>query len=288
MSAFNKSWHYIRRSPYQALAAIAIMMLTFMVGSLVFLAGFGSTMALSYFESKPQLVVFFQDTKSKEDIDALGQTLKNTNKVKEVTYVSKEDALALYRQWYQNDPLLLEMVTAEILPQSLEISAVSPADLSILADMVRNEPGVEDIEYQADVVKSLVSWTRIIRIAGGGLVIFLAFESLLVIVTVIGMKIALRREEIEILQLIGATRWYIGKPFLIEGTIYGVIGAMAGWLAAFGTLLWASPFLRTILNGIPIDLFNPIFLSIFWVGILLLGGLLGLIGASLALLRFLR
>lgn len=288
MSALTKSFQYIRRSPYQAFTAISIMVLTFLVGGLFFLAGYSSTLALRYFESKPQLVIFFNDTKEKSEIDTLAQKLINTGKVAKAIYVSKEEALNLYKEWYKNDPLLLEMVTADILPQSLEVSAHEAKDLEVLAAMVRDEQGIEDIQYQADVVRSLVSWTSMIRSVGIVLVGFLVIESMFVMLTVIGMKIAMRKEEIEILRLIGATNWYIGKPFLIEGILYGLIGALLALLIGLGGLLYVSPILKSLLVGIPFDPYTPVFLGAYSAGMLLSGIMLGSLGAAFALLRYLR
>lgn len=288
MSSFGKSMRHIRRSPYQAIAATLIMVFTFVVGGVFFLLVYGSSLAISYFESKPQLIIFFSDNTEKTVIDGLASKLQNTGKVASTQYVSKDDALQLYRQWYQDDPLLLEMVTADILPQSLEVSAIEARDLEDLAQMVQNESGVEDIEYQADVVETLVAWTSIVRRVGIVFVSFLIVESLLVLVTVVGMKIALRREEIEILQLIGATKGYIGKPFIIEGALYGFIGSLTGWIVAIAGLFVATPAINALLGSVPISPFDPVFMSLFFVGMITTGMLLGAFGSFLALLRYVR
>ncbi len=277
----------MRRSPYQAFAAILIMAFTFIVGGLFFLVILGSSTALSYFESKPQLIVFFADETEKSLITALEEKVKAIPGVTGIKYISKDEALALYQEWYQNDPLLLEMVTADILPQSIEVSARDARVLEGVAKQVENEEGVEDIEYQADVVKQLTAWTTTIRMVGIGLVSFLVIESLLVMMTVIGMRIAMKRREIKIMSLIGATNWYIGKPFLLEGMLYGMFGSLTGWLASIGTLVIAAPYVQQLLGSVVIDPLNPVFFSLFFVGMIGSGMILGGLGSFLALLRYL-
>ena len=138
----------------------------------------------------------------------------------------------MYKEQNKNDPLLLEMVSADILPASLEVSAKSPTFLSQLDEKIRGARGVDEVIYQRDVVDSLLSWTNAIRLTGGIIGGLLVLDSLLIIGTVIAMKVALKRDEIEILTLVGASPWTIRAPFILEGGVYGVIGS--GLASFFG------------------------------------------------------
>jgi cell division transport system permease protein len=211
--------------------------------------------------------------------------------------VSKDDALAIYKEQNKNDPLLLEMVTADILPASLEVSAQQPQFLRELEPIIKESPNVEEVVYQRDVVDTLLSWTNAIRITGGTLAGLLAVDSILIITTVIGMKIALRKEEIDILKLVGASPGYIRFPFVLEGAAYGVIGAVSAWAIIMGLLIWARPLLLTFLGVIPLIhalLVNPlsnvfILSSLAFLEILtLVGFLLGCFGSFMALGRYLK
>lgn len=297
MRLLPTAWAHIRRSPYQATAAILTLFLTFLLGGMVFLASAGSVFILGYFESKPQITVFFADKATKADADALTKTLESTGKIASTKYVSKDDALAIYRQQNKSDPLLLEMVTADILPASLEISATDPSFLKDLEPTIKAASGVEEVVFQKDVVDTLLAWTNAIRIVGGSVALILALDSLLIIVTVIGMKIAIRREEIEILRLVGASPWYVRMPFIIEGGMYGVIGAFASWAIITGSVLWVRPMVVNFLGMIPaISLVltsatsAPFLLAAggFLGGMLIVGFLLGSFGSLIALSRYLK
>lgn len=281
-------WTYIRRSPYQALAAVSIMTLTFLVASVFALAAVGSQALLRYFETRPQVTAFFEDQFTTEKVEALKAKLAETRKVKEMKYISKEEALAIYREQNKNDPLLLEMVTANILPASLEVSTLDIKYLGEIADLLRNEEGVEEVIFQEEVVQALHGWTTNLRRVGIVLVGALALVSLLIVLIIIGMKVALHRDEIEILQLMGASGWYIRAPFVLEGTFYGILGAFLAWGVTYLLLLYSTPFLIEFLGGIPLlPVPAPLMLALLG-GKVFAGFIIGLLGSLLAVKRYLR
>lgn len=287
MNIRKNTWKHIRRSPYQAFAAISVMALTFLVGGLFLLLSIGSAIVLRNFEQKPQITVFFNDEKKEDEIKLLEERLRQNDKVANVKYVSKEEALEIYKEQFEKDPLLLEMVSSDILPASLEVSAVKIEYLKELAATLKEEKGIEEVVYQQDVVDMLLAWTNTFRTIGMAIVIFLAVVTLSNVITVISLKIALRRNEIEILQLVGASNWYIRGPFILEGGIYGMVGALIGWGINVGLLIYTTPFLQKIFDRIPLlpvpVLFYPVFLAVM----LFVGLLLGVISSTLALRRYL-
>lgn len=288
MKSRKSAWKNIRRSPYQALAAILIMTLTFLVVSFFTFLLVGSSQIINYFESKPQVTAFFKNEAAQEDINILENKLSDTGKVSSIKFLSKEDALKIYKEQNKNDPLLLDLVTADVLPASFEISAVKIEDLSPISDMLKKSSIVSDVIYQKDVVSTLTSWTNAIRKIGVVLIFLFSLVSILVMATIISMKISQKKEDIEIMKLIGATSWYIRLPFIMEGVFYGTVGAIIGWTISTGVLLYATPFLESFLRGIPI-------LPVPYVNLLILLGLeillavfLGVISSFVAVLRYLK
>lgn len=278
----------IRRSPYQAFAAILIMTLTFLVVSFFTFLLVGSSKIVNFFESKPQVTAFFKNDAPQADINSLENQLSQSGKVASIKYLSKEDALNIYREQNKDDPLLLDLVTADVLPASFEISAIQIEDLGGISDMLKKSPIVSEVIYQKDVVSALTSWTNAIRKIGIALIVFLSLVSIFIMVTIIGIKISQKKEDIEIMKLIGATNWYIRWPFIIEGIFYGIIGALIGWSISTATLLYATPFLESFLKGIPIVPVPAMDLIILLGLELLLATLLGVISSFLAVLRYLK
>jgi len=285
---FRTAWKHTRRSPYQSLAAVLIMFLTFFIATIFTLAAGGSQIVLRYFESRPQVTAFFKDEISTQQIDMLKAKLVQTEKVEETKFISKEEALAIYREQNKDEPLLLEMVTANILPASLEVSIKNITDIDQVAGIMKNDSIVEEVVFQEDVVEALYRWTGSIRKIGIGLISVLSFVSFLIILVIIGMKITIRKSEIEILQLIGASNAYIRAPFVLEGIIYGVSGAVVAWGLSYILLLYATPFIIKFLVGIPV-LPVPYYFMLIVLGIEMLAGLIiGSLGSFIAVRRYLK
>src|SRR3989344_3456011 len=182
-------WRHIRRSPYQALAAILIMTLTFFVVTVFTFLAVGSSKIISYFESKPQITAFFKDDATTEQINTLKEQIIQNGKVAQVRFVSKQEALEIYREQNKNDPLLLDLVTADILPATLEISTVEIEDLALVSNELSKSPIVQEVIFQKDIVSSLSSWTSAIRKIGIGLIAALGLVSTFIMITIIGIKI---------------------------------------------------------------------------------------------------
>ena len=288
MKPFNTAWRNIRRSPYQAFAAILIMTLTFLVVLFFVFILVGSSKTVSYFESVPEVTAFFKNEALQEDINNLENELSQTGKISSIKFVSKEDAVKIYKEQNKNDPILIEFVTADVLPASFEISAYKIEDLGGISEMLKKSPIVEQVIYQKDVISALTAWTSAIRKIGISLVILLSLVSIFIMVTIIGIKISHKKEDIEIMKLIGATNWYIRWPFIIEGIFYACLGAIVGWAIATATLLYTTPFLESFLKGIPILPVSYISLLELLGLELILAILLGVLSSFLAVLRYLK
>lgn len=278
----------IRRTPFQAAAASMVMFLTFFVLVSFLILGAGSQETLKYFESKPQAIAFFKEGTTPQDVSAIENALKAENRVSKTVFVSKEEALKKYQEANKDQPLLTELVNASILPASLEISTKSPEDLSVIADILAKEPVVEQVFLPKDVIKNLTSVSRIIRTVGISVVGFLLVFSTLVIVMIIGFKIRLRRTEIEIMRLLGASPSFIRNPFLLEGIFYGVCGAIIAWGVSYALLWYFTPFLQGYLGEVKLLPVNPIFMLELLGASLILATVVGAIGSSLAVRRYLK
>lgn len=288
MKTFKTTWRNIRRSPYQAFAAIFVMTLTFLFISFFTFLLYGSSKAISYFESRPQVTAFFRQEVKQADIDNLKNDLNATNKVAGIKFVSKEEALEIYREQNKNDPLLLELVTADILPASLEISTVKIEDLSEINNKLKDSPLVSEVVFQKDVVSVLTSWTNALRTIGLGLIVVLSLVSIFIMVIIIGVKISQKKQDIEIMRLIGAGGWYIRLPFMLEGIFYGAFGALLGWLISAGALWYSTPFLSSFLKGIPIFPLPLIFLFGLLGMEILAAIILGTLSSFVAVFRYLK
>lgn len=278
----------IRRTPFQATAAIMVMFLTFFALLTFVLLAAGSQMALRYFESKPQVIAFFKEGTTTDDIQTIENALKQESRVTNTKYISKEEALQVYRDKNKNDPALLELVTANILPASLEISTKTPEDLAPIAEILKREPVISEVIVPEDVIQTLTSLTWVIRVVGLTTVGFLMVFSLLVIVMIIGFKIRLKRGEIEIMRLVGASSSFIRNPFILEGIFYGVAGAISAWIVSYGLLWYFTPFLQGYLGEVKMLPVDPLFMLILLLSVILVAITIGGLGSYGAVKRYLR
>lgn len=288
MALSKTTWRHIRRSPYQAFAAIFIILQTFFVISVFTFVIVGSAKIIDYFESLPQVTAFFKSETQTQDIRAIENQLKQSGRVESVKFVSKEEALQIYQQKFKDDPLLLEFVTADILPASLEIATNEIDDLAIISEELRKSPDVQEVVFPKDVVANIAAWTDALRKIGIGLIAVLLLDSVFLMVIIIGIKISQRRDEIEIMRLLGATNWYIRWPFILEGILYGVAGAFFAWFLSSAALWYMTPLLMSFLQGIPITPFEPIFLLGLLGAELAFAVVLGAFSSFLAVLRYLK
>lgn len=285
------TWQHIRRSPYQALAAVMVMMVTSLIALSILLSVMASHRLLGYLQQRPQVIAFFNDTIT--SVDQVKDVVGKINSVAvpaKVEFVSKEKAFEIYKQRNQNDPLLSELVSPNILPASLEVSAKSVADLPKFYEVLNNDfkSIVEEVTYQKDVVENLINVMEKIYRGGAIVLIFLTVTALLTVLTIVGMKIALRKEEISVEKLVGASNWYVRFPFLFEGFFYGAVGAALAWAVIMGVILLISPGLMPYFAGVGILPIQPLFAIEVLIGAVAISGSIGVVGSFLAVWRYLR
>lgn len=295
---FKTAVGYIRRSPFQATAAIFVLSLTFFVATLVGIMVYSSSNLITYFETRPQIIAFLKGDATADQIADLQHELAGDTRVKEVKYVSKEEALTIYKEATSDNPLLGELVSPSIFPASLEFSISNLDFAQSVIDDIKKEAIVESVGFTAalggesslnDVLGRLKTLTSYIKIGGAVFVGMLSLTSFVVLLVIISMRMVVRREEVEILKLLGATRGFIRSPIMIEALIYSVLGVLLGWIVAFTMVLYLAPTAVTYFGDIPVLPKETIsIIQVFGVilGIELLAGIvLALGGTSFALSR---
>lgn len=255
------AFDYIRRTPFQALASISVLFITFFVATLLGVIVYSSSRVLNYFETRPQIIAFLKSETSKESISTLQKKLSSDERVKDINFVSKEQALEIYKKATSDNPLLGELVNPSVFPSSIEFSVTNLSFANEVINEIKKEEIVESVGFTASlgsesnlngVVDKLRSISHFIKISGIVFVSSLVITSFLVLLVVISMRITTRRDEIEILELIGATSGFIRAPILIEAFIYVLIGVSLGWLTSSLMILYATPQVISFFGEIPV------------------------------------
>jgi cell division transport system permease protein len=169
-----------------------------------------------------------------ETTEAQAQTimddLKKQDNVSEVTYQTKDEALEHWKGQFGDQANILDRLPKNPLPNAVIVTIKDLEKANEVVSYAESMPGVEQITYSADTVGKLVRVTNIVQIVALVLIIFLLFVSIIVVSNTIKLTVIAREREITIMKYVGATNWYIRGPFLFEGIIIGLIGALISGL----------------------------------------------------------
>ena len=296
--SFTTAWKHLRRAPFQAMAAIFVLTITFFVTTVLALMVYSTSQVINYFETRPEVIAFLKDESTSEQVASLQAKLEQDQRINEVNYVSKEEALEIYKEATANNPMLSELVSPSIFPASLEFSLSELTHAEEVIEGIKNEEIVDEVGFTAslggedtlsDVVGKLKRITWYLRLGGGSFVLFLLGTSFIVLLVIMGMRMNVRKGEIEILDLIGAKPSFIRGPILAEAVIYAIFGVLFGWVAALILILYTTPSLLSYFGDIPFlpkDTFELLkILLIILGGEILIGLFISVIGSMVAVSR---
>lgn len=290
----------IRRTPYQSLSAFLILFCSIFLSVILFVFLTFLYGALGYLETKPQVTVYFQTKTTESQIFKVRDELMSSGKVSDIKYISKNEAFNIYKQLNKDNPLLLEMVSADILPPSLQIYAKKPVYLPEIAEYLKKQGDIDEVQYEKDVVDKLLVLTNTIRKTSLIFFSYLIFMSVIVLTTTILFKIALKESEITLLKLIGATNFYIRKPYILESLFLGTTASILSFMIFSLIALYLNPFLQSYLKGVPslsVGIFNfpltvwplnYLFFGIVFASSLIFGGVIASVASYIATNKYLK
>ncbi len=288
------------RNAFVSLSSVLVMVITLSVlTSLIFVsATLNST--LDALRSRVDVNVYFIPDAPEDQILEFRSRVENLPDVRRVTYVSREQALEEFRERYQNDQIILqglEEVGGNPLPASLNIEAVDPSQYAGIADFLNQESAasegssiISNVNYANNKV-AIDNLTSIINAAdrmGSVIVIFCVIISVLITLNTIRLAIYVSREEISVMRLVGASSFYIRGPFVVVGTIYGLVAALLTLAMFFPLTRWLGA--RTVeffINFNVFDYYTANFGQIFLV-VVLSGMVIGAASSFLAVRKYLK
>jgi cell division transport system permease protein len=271
-------------------ATVTVLIVMFFFGVFVALGSYMYN-KIEQVRQDVKVSVYLGETASKRQILTLRQQLLANPKVETVEYVSKAEALKRFRKDLGNDSEILDTLAVNPLPASLEVKTKSPDDTKAVAAAMRGQPGVEKgtkgVVYGGKTADEILRSGAIIELVIGALIVLLAAAAVLLISNTIRLSIFARRREVEVMKLVGATNWFVRLPFMLEGMICGLAGALisigmlwAGYELLLRDRLQSSQFSGDNVEGISFVLLAAL--------LLFAGTGLGALGSGITMRRFLR
>jgi len=224
--SLQRAWQGYWRNGLMSLAATASMtlMLVMLSGLFILLSGLDAT--LNYVESKVEVVAYLADSASDDEVNALQADLQTLPEIVSVSYVSKEQAL---KDFQARQPEVADLVAAldeNPLPASFEIRLHDPADYVDVATYLREQPIVDSVQDIKKTVGQMVAVIGLLRTVGVVVLLVVGLTVLFIIVNAIRLAVVARAQEIEIMRLVGASDAFIRWPFIFEGALVGLFGAL--------------------------------------------------------------
>ncbi|HSM37007.1 MAG TPA: permease-like cell division protein FtsX [Longimicrobiales bacterium] len=280
--ALREALAAFRRAPLLTALSAAMIGLSLLVVGLFGVATWNVSRVLDEVESRVEIVAYLRDSASPAAVTELQEALAERLDVGEVFYVSREQALQNARRDMSEFDSIFATLDANPLPASLEIRMVPEyrdADgVRGVAAAAGESPIVEDVRYGADWLDKIFLLRRVAGAASIVLGTTFGLVAALIIGAAVRISIFARREEIEIMHLVGAADRFIRGPFLLEGLFTGILGGVAALGATF--------IVYRILSGRVVQL---AWIPPDWVaGGLVAGALLGMAASAFAVRRYLR
>lgn len=285
---FAEALDSIRKNGVMSFASVSTVALTLFVLAVFAVIALNVQHMTSILESQVQVVAYLKEDFDRARKDDVVRTVRFLDGVADVRYVTKEEALERLRKQFGEQADLLDAVAEDNpLVDSLEVRLDSPAVAEGVVAKLQAVDGVDKVGYRRDTVRRLHSVATALRALGTALAGLLAFATVLIVSNTIRISVFARRREIGIMKLVGATDWFIRWPFLMEGAVLGLAGALLAAVAVSAGYAWLVEKVNSILPFIPVIPPMP-FLFDISKGLLLAGTFLGAMGSLLSLRRHLK
>ena len=265
--------------------SVAIISLAFLILGVFLLVATNLGKVIERWGESIQISAYLKDNLDPGQREGVYRQLMTFKEIKEVEYVSKEQALRRFKTMLRGEADLLEGLPENPLPASFEIHLApgfrSLGQVEAVAGQVAKLPQIKDVEYGREWLKNFNSLLRLVKLAGSVVGVLIFAAALFIISNTIKLTVYSRRDEIGIMKLVGASDFSIRLPFLIEGITAGTVAAS---IALF--FLWLLFLLLAHQLGLPdfVSFLPPS----FSVGLILAGAGLGVFGSSVSFSEFLR
>ncbi|HEV3310380.1 MAG TPA: permease-like cell division protein FtsX [Chloroflexota bacterium] len=278
---------------HRGASLVAVVTLAFMLSALTtfVLVASGLGTAASGLASKANLIADLNPAVGAQRAARLEREITAYWPQTRVRYVSKANALVQFRKTFAGNSTMLSALEGNPLPASVEVRSSDPLILNKVAGMLAGDSRVQRVIFNPNLTHKLAEITNIVTFGGLAVISGLAFLALVIVVNTTHLTVEARREEIEVMKLIGATHGFVRNPLIVEGVLLGLGGAALAAIAAIGVFL---PILKAILGGtssfgaiLPINS-GLLFLAQLGALVVFTGAGIGALGSYFSMRKFAR
>ena len=288
--AFSSAWQNFWRNLAISIAAVVSIALILILAGASLLLGHALGQVLdSYRQRVSVLTISVADETPLASVYDFEAQLQARPDVVKVRFVTKDEELSRFGADPRNQQLL-EQIEGNPIPAKIEVSVAHLDDvrrIDALARQWRGVDGTDPTDYQGDFIANMLRLSTWLTIGGFSMLAVLTVASVVIVMNTIRTAVYHRRQEIELMKLVGATEWFVRGPFVVEGVMTGVIAASL----ALGLLLAAyRPFVerfRAELFFLPLS-YDPRFVQVLAHALLVAGATLGALGSYVGVRRFVR
>ncbi|MBO6053536.1 MAG: permease-like cell division protein FtsX [Clostridia bacterium] len=232
-----------------------------------------------------QIVVFCDPNATDEQIADIGEAIGKLDNIESVEHVTKEQGLEQMKAEYD----IYDDVSEENnpLPDSFVITYLENEKVPNLDYQLNQIEGIAKVNNRLDLATKIEGFKRGVMLVFVWFLVILGVVSIFIIINTIKLSVFSRRNEISIMQYVGATGWFISLPYLIEGAIIGIVSSVAAYFIEWYIYSYIEEMVITDLQMISILQFSDIRAYVFW-GFLGLGIITGVVGSIISLARYLR
>ena len=291
----RSAWLSFRRNSGLSIATIFIMVMVITLATSLFLFKKTTDFLIIKVQEKVDVSVYFKEDAPENDILGLRDEMKKIPEVKNVEYVSKDEALEIFTQKHEGEEDLLQSLAEAGNPflAHLNIVAFEASQYEAISNFLNKEslqPIIQEVDYyqRKPIIDKIYSITSNINKAGIIFSLILAAIAILVAFNTIRLAIFNLREEISIMRLVGASNWFIRGPFVVQGVISGKIAALITLLLTLGLCYFFSPKIMTLTPDLNIFSY---FTGNFWIIVLIqlaTGIGIGVFSSLIAMRRYLQ
>ncbi|HWI55159.1 MAG TPA: permease-like cell division protein FtsX [Desulfobacteria bacterium] len=286
----REAFKSLHRNSWLSLASAGTAAVSLIIVGMSLITILNTNYLAARLESNIEIISYLKDSVTVEQGVELKEEIEGIPGVAKVRFVTRDEAMLEFRKELGDQQNMVDALGgSNPLPNLYKITTISPQDVQTVANKLQGLAEMEKVDYGKGVIEKLFSITRWVRMVGLVVISLLGLAAIFLIATTTRLAVFARRKEIEIMRMLGASKWFIRWPFLLEGMVIGFSGAVIAVIVVDSAYLAFTDYIIRDLNfnifGLQTDYRMLIDMGAAMLGA---GTLLGALGSVISMRKFLK